>query len=60
MNRDQVQGSWMQLRGEAKRLWGALTNDDFMRAEGSSDKLVGIIRQRFGDATAEIRTKLGL
>jgi uncharacterized protein YjbJ (UPF0337 family) len=60
MNRDQVQGPWLQLRGEAKKLWGALTDDDLMRAEGSTDKLVGIIQQRFGDTKDAIRRKLRL
>jgi uncharacterized protein YjbJ (UPF0337 family) len=60
MNSDQVKGAFAQLRGEAKRIWGALTDDDFVRAEGSSDKLIGIIQQRFGDAKNEIRKKLRL
>jgi uncharacterized protein YjbJ (UPF0337 family) len=60
MNRDQVQGSWLQLRGQAKRIWGALTDDDLKHAEGSADKLVGIIQQRFGDAKDTIRRKLKL
>lgn len=58
MNRDQIQGSWLQLKGEAKRLWGDLTDDDFKRADGSVDKLVGIIQERFGDARDNIRRRL--
>lgn len=60
MNRDQVVGSFKQIQGEAKRIWGALTDDDFTRAEGSTDKLVGIIQARFGDATDAIRRQLRL
>jgi len=60
MNRDQVSGSFKQVTGEAKRLWGTLTDDEILRAEGSTDKLVGIIQQRFGDATDSIRRRLGL
>jgi uncharacterized protein YjbJ (UPF0337 family) len=58
MNRDQLQGSWLRLRGEAKRVWGDLTDDDFKHAEGSMDKLVGIIQERFGDARENIRRRL--
>lgn len=58
MNKDQFQGAWLQLKGEAKRLWGDLTDDDFMRAEGSLEKLVGIIQERFGETRETIRYKL--
>jgi uncharacterized protein YjbJ (UPF0337 family) len=54
MNRDQIEGSWSQVTGEAKRVWGDLTDDDITRAEGSVDKLAGIIQQRFGDARDSI------
>lgn len=60
MNRDQVQGTFTKLQGEAKRIWGGLTDDDFKRAEGSSDKLIGIIQERFGDAKDAIRRKLNM
>jgi uncharacterized protein YjbJ (UPF0337 family) len=58
MNNAQVEGSWNQLKGEAKRVWGDLTDDDFTRAEGSSEKLIGIIQERFGDARESIRNAL--
>jgi uncharacterized protein YjbJ (UPF0337 family) len=58
MNRDQFQGPWLQLKGEAKRVWGELTDDDFMRAEGSVEKLAGIIQERFGETRETIRRKL--
>jgi uncharacterized protein YjbJ (UPF0337 family) len=58
MNRHQVEGPWNQLVGEAKQAWGELTDDDIKRAEGSFDKLVGIIQTRFGDAADSIRRRL--
>lgn len=58
MNHDQVNGVWEQLRGKAKRVWGELTDDDFMKVEGSSDKLYGLIQQRFGDTKEVIKEKL--
>lgn len=45
MNRDQVKGQWDQIRGRAKKAWGELTDDDFKKAEGSVEKLYGIIDQ---------------
>jgi uncharacterized protein YjbJ (UPF0337 family) len=58
MNKDQVKGKWEQLKGKAKRAWGDLTDDDVKRAEGSADKLYGIIQERFGDTKEAIKAKL--
>ena len=58
MNRDQVQGKWDQVKGRAKRAWGELTDDDFTKADGSVDKLYGIIQEKFGDTKEAIQNKL--
>ena len=58
MNQDQAAGTWDVVKGKAKRIWGELTDDDFTKAEGSADKLYGIIQQRFGDAKEAIQRKL--
>jgi uncharacterized protein YjbJ (UPF0337 family) len=43
-----LEGRWKQLKGEAKRAWGKLTDDDWDRAEGNRDKLVGSLQERYG------------
>jgi uncharacterized protein YjbJ (UPF0337 family) len=48
MNRDVMQGQWKQMKGEVKRRWGMLTDDDFDQVEGNFDKLVGRIQERYG------------
>jgi uncharacterized protein YjbJ (UPF0337 family) len=58
MNEDQIKGQWEQLKGKFKRAWAELTDDDFLRAEGSIDKMYGIIQERFGDTRDDIRKKL--
>ena len=58
MNQDQAKGKWEQLKGRAKKAWGELTDDDFKKAEGSEDKLFGLIQQRFGDTKEAIKAKL--
>jgi uncharacterized protein YjbJ (UPF0337 family) len=55
MNQDQAKGSWQQLKGEIKKKWGQLTDDDLMEVEGDMDKLAGKIQQRTGDRREEIR-----
>ena len=43
-----IEGRWKQLKGEAKRTWGKLTDDDLDRSAGNRDKLVGSLQERYG------------
>jgi uncharacterized protein YjbJ (UPF0337 family) len=58
MNQDQASGKWEQLKGRAKEAWGSLTDDDFKKAEGSAEKLYGVIQEKVGDTKESIRNKL--
>jgi uncharacterized protein YjbJ (UPF0337 family) len=53
MNWDQISGNWKQFTGKAKQQWGNLTDDDWTRAEGKRDELVGRIQERYGIAREE-------
>jgi uncharacterized protein YjbJ (UPF0337 family) len=59
MNSDQWNGQWKQVEGEAKRLWGKLTDDDWALAAGDLDKLAGRLQERYGDAREVALEKLG-
>ena len=48
MNWDQIEGKWKQLKGSAKQSWGKLTDDDLEYINGSRDKLVGKLQERYG------------
>ena len=48
MNKDILEGKWSQLKGEAKKQWGELTNDDLERVEGQREKLEGRLQERYG------------
>lgn len=53
MNSDQLKGKWNQLKGEAKKQWADLTDDDLLKIEGNRDKFVGVIQERYGRAKDE-------
>jgi len=48
MNSDVLQGKWKQLRGSIKEAFGKLTDDDLTQAEGSGDKMLGVLQERYG------------
>jgi uncharacterized protein YjbJ (UPF0337 family) len=48
MNRDILSGQWKQFRGEVKRQWGKLTDDELDQANGAFDVLAGKIQERYG------------
>ncbi|HEX9444299.1 MAG TPA: CsbD family protein [Candidatus Binatia bacterium] len=54
MNQDQFKGSWKEFKGELKKKWGQITDDDLLQAEGDYEKFKGIVQKRYGDKKEEI------
>ena len=48
VNWDIVKGKWNQLKGEAKKQWGQLTDDEWDQIAGERDKLVGKLQEHYG------------
>lgn len=48
MNWDTIRGQWKQLKGEARKQWGKLTDDDWEQIAGERDKLLGKLQERYG------------
>jgi len=59
VNAQVLQGQWNQVRGELKKKWGQLTDDDLRFSNGNIDQLVGKIQQRTGEAREAIEQFLG-
>ena len=55
MDEDQIKGKWKQLKGEIKKKWAKMTDDDLLDVEGDIDKLSGKIQERTGDRKEDIR-----
>jgi uncharacterized protein YjbJ (UPF0337 family) len=50
VNTQVLQGQWNQVRGQLKKKWGQLTEDDLRFANGNVDQLIGRIQQKTGEA----------
>jgi uncharacterized protein YjbJ (UPF0337 family) len=58
MNADVFQGKWKQLRGRAKQAWGDLTDDDLAKIDGSYDRFVGVLQEKYGYTKEEAQKKI--
>lgn len=55
---DQLAGKWKQARGEVRKQWGKLTDDDLEYVAGERDKLVGKVQERYGIAKEEAERQI--
>jgi len=58
MNQDQIRGVLGQLKGKAKVILGELTDNPDKKAEGSVDKLYGLLQQKFGQAKEQVKRRI--
>ena len=58
MNEDRLEGQWKQIRGEVRKQWGKLTDDDLDRIAGDRDKLEGRIQELYGRAKDDVRREV--
>jgi uncharacterized protein YjbJ (UPF0337 family) len=55
MDANVFKGSWRQFKGELKKKWGELTDDDLTEAEGGYDKFLGVVQKRYGERKDEVK-----
>lgn len=55
VNADQLKGNWRQFKGELKKKWADITDDDLLYIEGHKEKLDGKIQERYGDKQEEVK-----
>lgn len=58
MNKDIIEGNWEQIKGNVKKNWGKLTDDDLDVIEGNRQVLAGKIQERYGIAKDEAEEQI--
>ena len=53
-----TEGQLDRAKGRIRSTWGDLTDDDFDKAQGNTENLVGRIKEMTGDTVENIRDKL--
>lgn len=57
-NWEQIAGQWKQSRGEAKKKWGKLTDDELMQVDGTHEILAGKIQEMYGSAKEDAHQQI--
>ncbi len=57
MNTDILKGKWNQIKGDVKKSFGKLTDDDMMVIEGDATKATGLLQERYGYTREEAEKK---
>ncbi len=47
MNKDILKGKWMQMKGDVRKQWGKLTDNDIEQIQGDAEKLIGKLQERY-------------
>ena len=58
MNRNILEGKWKQLRGIIREKWGELTDDELDQIAGNSERLVGLLQEKYGYTQMEAERQL--
>ena len=58
MNKDQVEGKFEQIKGEMKKAWGKLTDDEIMLYDGQKDLFFGKMKEKYGLAKEAVETRI--
>lgn len=58
MNQDQLEGKWKQIKGDFKKKYGKITDDEYTEAEGNLDKLAGKMQEKYGKTKEEFKKEI--
>jgi uncharacterized protein YjbJ (UPF0337 family) len=58
MDQEIFAGQWQQMRGTLKAWWGKLADDDFERIGGQTDKLIGVLQEKYGYGRAQAQQEV--
>jgi uncharacterized protein YjbJ (UPF0337 family) len=58
MEKQQIKGTWNEMKGKLKQKYAQLTDDDLTYAEGKEDELYGRLQQRLGKTKEELKREI--
>jgi uncharacterized protein YjbJ (UPF0337 family) len=54
VNIQTLKGNWNEIKGKLRERWGNITEDEWQRAQGNVEQLVGVIQRKTGEARENV------
>lgn len=58
MNTDMLEGKWKEIKGSVRAKWGELTDDEVEQVAGNTERLAGLIQQKYGHSKEEAKREV--
>ena len=58
MNLDTMEGKWHQFKGRLRTQWGDISDDDIEKSGGSTERLLGILQEKYGVSRDKAKAEL--
>jgi ElaB/YqjD/DUF883 family membrane-anchored ribosome-binding protein len=58
INQQTLLGNWNEIKGELRKHWAQLSNDELQSFQGNVDELVGLIQRKTGEARSAVEDYL--
>ncbi|MCB0351645.1 MAG: CsbD family protein [Bdellovibrionales bacterium] len=58
MNENTIKGKWLEIKGDVRKAWGKLTDDELDKTKGDMKAIAGLIQQKYGDAQENASDRL--
>lgn len=58
MDRNVIEGKWREIKGDLRKAWGKITDDEWEQTKGNVTSMAGILQQRYGFAKDDAASKI--
>lgn len=58
IHEDTIKGAWAELKGEMRKHWGELTDDNLEQAKGEAERLSGLLQKQYGMSVEQARNEI--
>jgi uncharacterized protein YjbJ (UPF0337 family) len=58
INENTIKGKWLEIKGDVRKAWGKLTDDELEQTKGDMKSIAGLIQQKYGETQESYSDKL--
>lgn len=58
INQDTITGKWLEIKGEIRKAWGKLTEDEIEQTKGDLTSIAGLVMQKYGEENEKFQNRL--